>query len=1331
MILYFADRKMNIIGQASTNLPNGLIITSDKKTQDVETGVDIFECKVAFDDETRLAVENCAEVGNYLLRSNGGENEFYTIIETETDTKKQTVYIYAEDAGMDLLNEVVGAYEADQAYPISYYIDKYAAGSGFEIGINEASSLTRKLSWEGEATAAERIASVATQFDGCEVSYSFEIKGLFVTRKFINIYKQRGKDIGVTLRLNRDVSKIVTTKSIANLATALQCTGGTPEDSETPITLKNLTYDDGDFYVDGEILKSRKALEQWSRFIVRNGETQTEGGHIVRQFSYDTTSPAALCSYARTELKKAREMEVNYEVDISVLPDNAKIGDRINIVDEKGELYLSTRILQLESSVVDQEYTATLGEYLIKGNGISQKVADLAEQFAKNSQSAVRALTIAQTANTNANEAKTQADTAAANATAAQTTANDAATAASTAQATAEAAQTAANNAQSAVDSVEESVAGLETTVANAQAAAEQAQQAAATADTKATEAKTAATNAQTAADNAATAASTAQTTADTAKTNAENAQTAAEQAKSDAVAASTTAAAAKADAEQAQKDIDALGDDLTTLSNTMSADYARKTDLTEATASLQTQITQNAGMIATHAEQITTIDETANNAAEQAAAAQTTASAAQTAADAAKTDAAAAQTAADNASAAAATAQSEADAAKTAAATAQSVADKAKTDLEAAQADLATVQGRVDATEEDIAAAQAAVTAAQEAADKANTDATAAAKKAADAQSTADTAVTNAANAQTAADEAASKAALAQAAADEAKGDASAAVTKANEAAATATAAQNAANTAKTNAENAQTTADNAATAAAAAQKAADDADAKAAQAAADLATAQQNLADVTSRVDATEEDIAAAEAAVATAQAAADTAKANAAAAQSTADTAKANAATAQTAADNAKAAADAAQADADAAQAAADAAQADVDALAIRVTKTETDIVQTNEQIALLATKEEVTQTLGGYYTKEETDSALSVKAGEISSTVDSKIQNLKIGGRNLLKWTQNLRITETSGSDDGISKYMSNVGTLTKTDDGIKLTFDSSANAALSIPLVYDGCIENGEEITLSFDYRGNITSPGKFYFMQRTTPNVSNDLSALSTLVANETEWQHFSVTFANNNANVRTCYRVLLFYGNQSHTPDNWVEIKAGSLKLESGNKETDWTPAPEDVDASIDSVNTEIRQEITEQSTSITQNCQGIIMEALTAYTETGDFEAFRETVSSQLELLSNQMTLQFTQQQEQLSEMNDSLQNQLNTITKYFVFDINGLTIGQVDNPYKVIIDNDRYSMTVNGEDVMWIENGKVFAPQIQVTNGLQLFDYLVSQDSAGNVNCEYIGK
>ena len=388
MIIYFADRHLNILGQASTTLPEGVKITDDVKTEDVETGVSVFECDIHFDRKTRRKVEEWAEVGNYILKSSDDENEFYTIIDSVIDTKKKKCSIYAEDDGLDLLNEVVGEYEADQSYPISYYVEKYAAGAGWEIGINEVDGLTRKLSWNSEQTASARLLSIAESFDNCEISFSFKISGLQIVKKYINLYEKRGIDTGLQLRLNKEIDGIVTTKSIANLATALHCTGSTPEDSEAPLTLKGYSYDDGDFYIDGAVLKSRKALEKWSRFLWK-GDTEQLGGHIVKQFSFETLSQEELCNYAIEKLKSVCDMEVNYEVDFTGLSKKVKIGDRVNIIDDEGELYLSSRILTLETSETDQYRQAILGEHLIKKSGISQKVEDLAKQFSALAQSRV------------------------------------------------------------------------------------------------------------------------------------------------------------------------------------------------------------------------------------------------------------------------------------------------------------------------------------------------------------------------------------------------------------------------------------------------------------------------------------------------------------------------------------------------------------------------------------------------------------------------------------------------------------------------------------------------------------------------------------------------------------------------------------------------------------------------------------------------------------------------------------------------------------------------------------------------------------------------------
>lgn len=64
-----------------------------------------------------------------------------------------------------------------------------------------------------------------------------------------------------------------------------------------------------------------------------------------------------------------------------------------------------------------------------------------------------------------------------------------------------------------------------------------------------------------------------------------------------------------------------------------------------------------------------------------------------------------------------------------------------------------------------------------------------------------------------------------------------------------------------------------------------------------------------------------------------------------------------------------------------------EADVDALTTRVSTNETNISKNSEAILLRATKTEVAESLSRYYTKEQTDSALSVKANEITSSVSS--------------------------------------------------------------------------------------------------------------------------------------------------------------------------------------------------------------------------------------------------------------------------------------------------------------------------------------------------------
>ena len=1287
MIIYFADRRMNVLGHAATSLPDGFVIMEDLKTEEIETGVATFSCRIGFTKKNRAQLEAMTNAGNYLLRSHDNENEFYTIIDTEIDTKNQNIYVYAEDAGLDLINEVVGEFEATEKHNAEWYINQIIVDSGFEIGINEIpSSQELTLAWEGEASVTSRLASIATKFGGYEVSYSFDIKGLEITRKYIHIHKERGKDVGVQLRLDREIDRIVTTKSVANLATAFVCEGGVPDDADQPITFTStkFSYDDGDFFVDGNKVKSRKANEKWSRYVWNKepNRVDEDGGYIVRPYSYDTTDPGTLCSHAIAELKKVCDMEVNYEIDITKLPEGVKIGDRINIVDDAGGLYVSTRVLLLETSVVDQKYTATLGEHLIKTSGISQKVLDLAEEFAKTAKSAERALEIANTAKTNAGDALKLVDEASGFVAAAQAAANNAIVSAQTAVTSANEASGYAKEALDSVANVNASVAGIEKSVEDAQAAAANAQTAASTATSKATEATTAAQNADKHAQDAESHSITAKEYAEDVAGSVAVANSNAAEAKQLAEEASTIAAAAKLDAKQAEKDVKAFGENLGKTITTIEADYARKTELTETTAHLEKQIIESAGLFSRTLSLQTTIDETANNAATLAEQARLKAEAAQEAAEQAQEDATKAQTAAEAAQAAADAAQREANTAAEALATAQAGLDTAKADLEVAEADLATVLERADATEAEIAAAREAVNDALARVDAAQGDVDTAKATASEAQDTANTAVNAATLARMTADNAEKFAESAKSLAKETAG-AYAAQIASDEAAAAAKSAQEKATKAEADAVAAQTKATEAATAAATAQSQLDTAKAELTQAQNDLSEAESRLSEVTSKVGATEQEIAAAKTALAQAQADVNAAKSAVATAQSTADTAKANADTAQSTANNAKNMADAATAQANAAKTAADKAQADVESLKVRVKTCETNITQTQEAIKLTATKTEVA----------------------------NAVNAIQVGGRIILRGT---------GTAEGWTSY-SSFDTETR-------TFVKSNNTG-SENYIY--CqnkfnLEKHTQYTISFKAKHDLANcPGlDVYILPEGWTSTGIALQYFIRDVS--TEYKQYSHTFtpSNNASGLTNCE--LRFDNNGTPTIGTNHNLYIRDVKLEKGTKATDWTPAPEDVDAAIGSSAESL-------TASLTTTAEGIVAEAVKDYTKTSEFGEYKSSAASEFKVLADGISGQVTATETRFEEINGKLQQVEEKLSKYFSFDINGLTIGQEGSKYRVVIDNDRFSMMAGEKEVLWLdaETGEVYAPKTTITEEFMLLGYRIKKNtSTGNVDWDYVG-
>ena len=138
MIVYFADRSMNIIGHASDTIGNSYKIANDSCVKEIESGVESFSFDIYFTPATRAEVEKIADVGNYILKYTGNKDQhkLYTIIDSELNVNDRIINIFSEDGGLDLLNETAGPFYSYEesllcVFPsktaILYYIWSYSA----------------------------------------------------------------------------------------------------------------------------------------------------------------------------------------------------------------------------------------------------------------------------------------------------------------------------------------------------------------------------------------------------------------------------------------------------------------------------------------------------------------------------------------------------------------------------------------------------------------------------------------------------------------------------------------------------------------------------------------------------------------------------------------------------------------------------------------------------------------------------------------------------------------------------------------------------------------------------------------------------------------------------------------------------------------------------------------------------------------------------------------------------------------------------------------------------------------------------------------------------
>lgn len=202
-------------------------------------------------------------------------------------------------------------------------------------------------------------------------------------------------------------------------------------------------------------------------------------------------------------------------------------------------------------------------------------------------------------------------------------------------------------------------------------------------------------------------------------------------------------------------------------------------------------------------------------------------------------------------------------------------------------------------------------------------------------------------------------------------------------------------------------------------------------------------------------------------------------------------------------------------------------------------------------------------------------LSTVQGQISSKVwqqdiTTAVTNLQIGGRNLYKGT----------------KYWNGEWII---KDGVTIAGDVAKMTAVAYPSYGTVAVKSKEQYTISIEIKSDTahtTAEGGVILLDFVD---SKNQRVVAKWVPGSftTEWKRINYTF-----DVPESHNIVALWVGLRNNSNKVVYFRY--LKLEKGNKATDWTPAPEDIDANISSVEGKVTT-VSNQYTFLNQTVSGI----------------------------------------------------------------------------------------------------------------------------------------
>ena len=388
-------------------------------------------------------------------------------------------------------------------------------------------------------------------------------------------------------------------------------------------------------------------------------------------------------------------------------------------------------------------------------------------------------------------------------------------------------------------------------------------------------------------------------------------------------------------------------------------------------------------------------------------------------------------------------------------------------------------------------------------------------------------------------------------------------------------------------------------------------------------------------------------------------------------------------------------------------------------------------------------EINNNFSNYYTKTETNTQITQTANSINQTVssvsqvansaNSKIDNLEIGGRNLL-----------------LNSSIEHTGNSSKNTNGVYYDF---------MWFCYDGNKTNGYgrnmsepfsngQYTLSFDAKSTVDGDkltNYIYYPEKITKSESSQAEVTTSTdeymnVTLTTEYKRYWITRTYESSDAQNS---LLLFRVICDLSTGDVTVK--NIKLEKGNKATDWTPAPEDTQSDIDDVTNALTntrgdvsslQSTTTQLSSQVETALSGISTNVTAISQVQtNLNDFKKTTQSDIKQSADSLKIELSNSIENTNKSLDNVNTTVSEMKSYmnFTTDSNSkpvLELGASGSNFKTRLSNSELAFMQGETKVAYISESKLNITEADINTSLKIGDFAFVPRSNGSLDFKKVG-